>query len=115
MAAPFGNQNAVKAKRWNQAIDRALAKRSKGDAIAALDELAEKFLNAVEAGDKDAIVGYAQLGDRLDGKPRQQIEAVDDEGRVLAIGLVAYKPAAATDNPAPLSTEAVSATSTPGT
>ena len=71
------------------------------------DELAEKFLNAVEAGDKDAIVGYAQLGDRLDGKPRQQIEAVDDEGRPLAIGLVAY----ATPNPSPLPAEAVSVTS----
>lgn len=112
MGAPHGNQNAVKAKRWNQAIDRALAKRSKGDAIAALDELAEKFLNAVEKGDKDMIPGFAQLGDRLDGKPRQQIEAVDDEGRTLAIGLIAYKPA--DNNPAPLPAEAISTPRTTG-
>ena len=85
MGAPTGNQNAVKAKRWNQAIDRALAKRSGGDAIKALDELAEKFLNAVEAGDKDAIVGYAQLGDRLDGKPVQGVEASGADGGAIKI------------------------------
>ena len=42
--APLGNQNAVKAKRWQQAIDRALERRSKAAGIEALDELAEKLL-----------------------------------------------------------------------
>lgn len=83
MGAPFGNQNAVKAKRWQQAIDRALAKRSGGDAIKALDELAEKFLDAVETGDKDKIPGFNALGDRLDGKPKQQIEQTGlDDGPI---------------------------------
>ena len=48
MAAPLGNQNAVKAKRWQQAIDRALAKKSKSAGIEELDRLAEKFLETVE-------------------------------------------------------------------
>lgn len=68
MGAPVGNQNAIKAKRWQQAIDRALERRSKGDSIKALDELAEKFLKEVEAA---GINGFKELGDRLDGKPAQ--------------------------------------------
>lgn len=74
MAAPIGNQNAVKAKRWEQAITRALAKRSKGDAIKALDKLAEQFLDEVE---KAGINGFKELADRLDGKPAQAITGAD--------------------------------------
>lgn len=73
--APIGNQNAVKAKRWQQAIDRALAKRCKGDAIAALDDLAEKFLSAVENGETNYVSGFKEFGDRLDGKAHQSITA----------------------------------------
>ena len=74
MAAPEGNQNAVKSKRWSQAIDRALAKRCKGDGIAALDDLAEKLLANAEAGDMAAL---RELGDRLEGKPAQTITGSD--------------------------------------
>ena len=78
MGAPLGNQNAAKAKRWAAAIDRALDRRAqqKGlrDAQEALDELAERFLLAVEQGD---ISAYRELGDRLEGKPAQ---AVTGEG-----------------------------------
>lgn len=77
--APFGNKNALKAKRWQQAIDRALAKRSGGDAIKALDELAEKYLESIAAGDKDFIPGFSSLGDRLDGRPAQQVIHSGDE------------------------------------
>ncbi len=80
-----GNQNAVKGKRWQQAIDRALAKRSKGDAIAALDELAEQFLNAVATGDKDFVPGFNALGDRLDGKPAQQVMLSGDSEAPLQV------------------------------
>ena len=85
MGAPYGNQNAVKAKRWQQAIDRALAKRSGGDAIKALDELAEKFLNEVAAGNKDAMPGYQALGDRLDGRPAQSLTVGGDGDAPLKI------------------------------
>lgn len=74
-----GNQNARKGKLWNQALERALAKRGKGDMIAALDELAEKFLDAVEdmtvPTEKrgPSIAGFSELADRLDGKSSQQV------------------------------------------
>lgn len=74
MGAPLGNQNAVKAKRWYDAIDRALAKRSKAAGIEALDDLAEKLLANAEAGDMSAL---KELGDRLDGKPAQAITGAD--------------------------------------
>jgi hypothetical protein len=82
MGAPFGNHNAAKAKRWSDAIDRALEKRSKGDGIKALDELAEKFLNEVEAA---GITGYKELADRLDGKPPQAIVGADGGPVVVEI------------------------------
>ena len=65
-----GNQNNVKGKRWQQAIDRALAKRCKGDGIAALDELAERLLQEAQAGEGWAL---KELGDRIDGKAAQSI------------------------------------------
>ena len=80
MPAPIGNQNAVKAKRWQQAIDRALEKRSKKEGIDELDRLAEKFLDTVEdltfGTEKRApsIAGFQELGDRLDGRSSQTVE-----------------------------------------
>ena len=93
MAAPLGNQNAVKAKRWQQAIDRALERRSKSDAIAELDRLADVFLDTVEAmtvpTDKrgPSIAGFTDLADRLDGKPAQQLQhtGADDGPLVVQI------------------------------
>lgn len=70
VGAPAGNQNASKSKPWEQAIKRALARRAQGDQQEALNRLAEKFLDAVEKGD---LAAFRELGDRLDGKPKQQI------------------------------------------
>ncbi len=75
-----GNQNAVKAKRWQQAIDRALAERSKAKGIEALDELAEKLLANAEAGDMTAL---KELGDRLDGRPAQSLTLAGDADNPL--------------------------------
>ena len=85
MGAPIGNQNAVKAKRWQQAIDRALEKRSKAEGIQELDRLAEKFLDCVDAGAKDFMPGFSALGDRLDGKPAQQVQLSGDADAPLKI------------------------------
>ena len=69
--APLGNQNARKAKLWTQALERALARRGKGDMIAALDELADKFLQVVEdmtaSTEKrgPSIDGFKEFADRL--------------------------------------------------
>ncbi len=82
--APLGNQNALKAKRWQQAIDRALEKRSKADGIAELDRLAEKFLDAVEEMTVPtekrgpSIAGFVELADRLDGKSTQELQHTGD-------------------------------------
>ena len=81
MGAPIGNQNAVKAKRWQQAIDRALERRCRADGIAELDRLADVYLDTIEemtAGtDKrgPSIAGFADLADRLDGRPAQTVDA----------------------------------------
>lgn len=79
-----GNQNAVKAKRWQQAIDRALEKRSKAEGIVELDRLAEKFLDAIEemtVGTEKrgpSIAGFVELADRLDGKSSQELQHTGD-------------------------------------
>jgi hypothetical protein len=82
MGAPLGNQNAAKAKKWAAAVERALCKRSGKDLAEALDDLADKFIAAVEGGD---INGYRELADRLDGKPAQQVQLSGDENAPLKI------------------------------
>lgn len=84
MAAPQGNQNAIKAKRWSQAIDRALAERSKSKGIEALDELAEKLLANCDLGDMTAL---KELGDRIEGKPSQSIDITADVTSRKAVDL----------------------------
>lgn len=82
--APLGNQNAAKAKRWQQAIDRALDRRSKSDGIAELDRLADIYLDTIEemtaSTDKrgPSIAGFADFADRIDGKASQPIVGADD-------------------------------------
>ena len=71
MGAPVGNKNAAKAKVWHAAILRALERRQPADRrIQAIDELADKLLDLVAAGDLPAL---KEFGDRLDGKPAQAI------------------------------------------
>lgn len=84
MAAPEGNQNNVKGKRWLQAIDRALEKKSKVAGIQELDRLAEKFLEEVE---KQGITGFKELGDRMDGKPAQALEHSGKDGDPIILKL----------------------------
>lgn len=84
MGAPVGNTNAVKAKRWTQAIDRALEARSKRDGIEALDDLAERLLKNCEMGDMAAL---KELGDRLEGKPMQSTTVANEDGSPLFTGI----------------------------
>lgn len=46
----------------------------------ALDSMAERFLTAVE---EEGIGGYREFGDRLDGKPAQQVQLSGDEDNPL--------------------------------
>lgn len=78
--APLGNQNAAKAKRWQDALVRALAQYESKDgqikAGMALNAIAERVVEKAVGGDKDAIT---EIGNRLDGKPAQAIIATGDE------------------------------------
>ncbi len=83
MAAPLGNQFAKKAKAWESAIKRALARYSGDSVEAGLDRLADRMVKAaIEGEDDHACAMIAEkIGDRLDGKPAQSlIHTGDDEG-----------------------------------
>jgi hypothetical protein len=71
MAAPVGNQNAKKAKIWEQAIKRALARKANSTVDKGLDALADKLIEAGMSGDPWAL---KEIGDRVDGKSVQQVE-----------------------------------------
>ncbi len=75
MAAAQGNQYAAKAKRWQKALERALAHKF-GDVDEGLTAVAKKVVEAAsERGDKDA---WKEIGDRIDGKPAQTIQGDAD-------------------------------------
>lgn len=72
-----GNDNAARGKEFRAAIQRALAKRSGGAGWrVALDKIADKLLDHAEAGEQWAV---QEVGNRLDGKPAQQVVLNGDE------------------------------------
>lgn len=75
--APKGNQNAARGRVWREAIDRAIKRDRK-----ALDNVARALLTAAQAGDMQAI---KELGDRLDGKAVQAIEASGPDGGPIPV------------------------------
>jgi len=68
--APQGNQNAKKAKLWEQALKRALARASNATVDAGLDKVADVVVAQAMEGNKDA---WAEIGNRVDGKVPQAI------------------------------------------
>lgn len=82
--AKIGNKNAAKGREWLEAIRLAL-RTYESDSIKrgmALRRIAETVVEKAIAGDKDA---WAEIGNRLDGKPVQGIEgnlSVDQSGTV---------------------------------
>jgi hypothetical protein len=70
MAAPIGNNNAAKAKEWQLALRRAMARIADGDYRKTLDDVALVVVQKALSGDKDA---WKEIGDREDGKPAQAI------------------------------------------
>lgn len=72
-----GNQNAAKAKRWQKALERALARKSNADTDAGLDAVADQVVSAAIAGDTAA---WKEIGDRFDGKPKQMTEISGPDG-----------------------------------
>jgi hypothetical protein len=94
MGAPFGNQNAAKAKLWTAAIERATARLATGqtldpnddrsDFVKGLDRMAEQFVGLSVT--KDAMQFFREFGDRLEGKPTQATEISGANGGPLVIG-----------------------------
>ena len=79
-----GNPNGSKAEKiFLGALKRALAQ----DDQDRLRLAAEALLTHAAAGEYWAL---NMLRDTLDGKPMQQIAAVDDEGRSVAVALITY-------------------------
>lgn len=83
MAAPQGNSNAAKGKAWSEAVKRAIREKYGKEWDESLAELAAQLVNAAAAGDLTAL---KEVGDRIDGKPKQQIEASGEGGGPLVIG-----------------------------
>jgi len=82
-----GNPSGVqREKKFLAALERAIAQ----DTADRLREAAEKLLTYAAAGEPWAI---NMLADRLDGRPKQQIEATDEQGRSVAVAIIAYDPA----------------------
>jgi hypothetical protein len=86
MGAPVGNQNGRKAKIWEQALKRALARYSGETVDAGLDRLADRMVKAAMTDDDSAAAQIIErIGDRIDGKPAQ---AVDLSGQLEISRLV---------------------------
>lgn len=66
MAAPLGNKNATKSKAWEAAVRRHFTQNPEK-----LAKIAETVAKAAEAGESWAV---QEIGNRLDGKPVQQVE-----------------------------------------
>jgi hypothetical protein len=75
MAAPLGNQNAAKGRRWANAVERAMnawpEKPVSLEINKGLDEAAFEFVKQMML-DKD-LGFFREFGDRIDGKPAQAI------------------------------------------
>lgn len=79
VGAPDGNSNARKENRlWGEAIRRAVT-QADGER---LRELAERLIARAAEGDVSAL---RELGDRLDGKPHQSIDATIDGSLTVEI------------------------------
>lgn len=79
--APIGNQNAAKGKAYEGAIKRALARKA-GSVEEGLNLIAMQLVNdAIEAEDAATREkARKEIGDRIDGKPKQQLDVAGDLG-----------------------------------
>ena len=76
-------QTDPKEKQFYGALRRAII----GDSGERLRRAAEALLDHAANGEYWAI---NMLADRLDGKPTQQLQALDEEGRSVAVALITY-------------------------
>lgn len=81
MGAHIGNQNARKGK-WADALARAVEVEDPATRRRRLDAIAERLIVKAEEGDIQAI---KELGDRIDGKPSQQVAVTGPQGGPLEV------------------------------
>jgi len=75
MAGVKGRSGPKQEKPWRDALLKAVCKRSERDGPQYLERVADAVVKAAVTGDMQAA---KEIGDRLDGKPRQEIEATVD-------------------------------------
>lgn len=76
-----GNQNAKKARKWRESLERALA-RFGSSVDLGLDKIADKVVAAAADGDKDA---WQEIACRIDGKVPQGIIGGDDDDPAIKL------------------------------
>ena len=75
-----------KQKDWADALRRAVHRESAGKGSAKwLDVIANRVVEAASDGDAQA---FKEIGDRLDGKPKQQTEVSGPDGGAIPTRLV---------------------------
>lgn len=72
MAGVKGRSGPKQEKPWRDALLKAVSKRAEKDGPQFLERIADAVVKAAAAGDMQAA---KEIGDRMDGKPRQEIEA----------------------------------------
>ena len=75
MGAPIGNRNAANAKVWKAAVMRAL-EQTGTDRKKAIDALAAALVEKGLTGDVSAL---KEIGDRVDGRPAQDLNVGGQE------------------------------------
>ncbi len=86
MAFEKGNTYGAKRREFEQRMRAAVEQ----DEWVRVRKGIERVLNLCADGERWAL---ELVRDTLDGKPKQQIEAVDDHGRTVAVALISYVPA----------------------
>lgn len=82
MGAPFGNQNARK-RHWAEAITAAVQKEvDPATGRRKLHAITDKLIELAENGDIQAM---KEIGDRLDGKAKQQTELTGPDDGPLVV------------------------------
>lgn len=73
--APKGNTNRANGKLFEQALKRALARRSEENCSAGLDLVADELVNNAINGEQWAVLA---VRDTIDGKPAQSVVMGED-------------------------------------
>ena len=85
MTAPVSSPRRKSDKIWRDALIRAIARRGgQGGVDEGLNLIADQVVGAAESGDKDA---WKEIGDRIDGKPKQQTEHSGPDGGAIPVGI----------------------------